>query len=68
MSSLEDRVSKLEEVVFGKKPREKDWRSTIGKFDNDPFMDKVIDGALLSREEERKKAARTTNNLGNEST
>ena len=46
MSSIEDRVSKLEEEVFGKKGREKNWRSTVGMFGNDPFMNEVIEGAL----------------------
>jgi len=56
MSSIEDRVSKLEEEVFGKKGREKNWRSTVGMFGNDPFMNDVIEGALDSREQERQKA------------
>ena len=57
MSSIEDRVSKLEEEVFGKKSREKNWRSTVGMFDsNDPFMNDVIEGALDSREQERQNA------------
>ena len=56
MSSIEDRVSKLEEEVFGKKGREKNWRSTVGMFGNDPFMNEVIEGALDSREQERRKA------------
>lgn len=53
MSSIEDRITKLEEAVFGRKDRTKNWRSTVGKFDDDPFMDDVIDGALKKREEER---------------
>lgn len=53
MSTIEDRVAKLEEEVFGKKAREKNWRSTVGMFGNDPFMKDVIEGALDSREQER---------------
>ena len=60
MSSIEDRVSKLEEEVFGKKGREKNWRSTEGMFGNDPFMHEVIKGALDSREQERRKAREST--------
>lgn len=60
MSSIEDRVSRLEKKVFGKERREKDWRSTVGMFGSDPFMDDVIDGALKSREEERQKARNDT--------
>ena len=56
MSSIEDRVSKLEKEVFGKKGRQKNWRSTVGMFGNDPFMNEVIEGALDSREQERRKA------------
>jgi hypothetical protein len=67
VSSIEDRVSKLEEVVFAKKRPEKDWRSTVGKFDNDPFMGVVIDGALRSREEERKNIENTANETNTES-
>lgn len=55
MSSIEERISKLEQEVFGKKRGEKDWRSTIGRFSDDPFMDDVIDGALKAREDERRK-------------
>ena len=60
MSSIEDRVSKLEKEVFGKKGREKNWRSTVGMFGNDPFMNEVIEGALDSREQERQKAREST--------
>lgn len=56
MSSIEDRVRKLEDAVFGKTDRKKDWRSTVGKFDGDPFMNEVIEGALESREAEWRKA------------
>ena len=67
MSSIEERVSKLEDVVFGKTKREKNWRSTVGMFDNDPFMQEVIDGALKSREQERNEAVKTSNAVNNES-
>jgi hypothetical protein len=67
MSSIEERVSKLEDVVFGKTKREKNWRSTVGMFDNDPFMQEVIDGALKSREQERNEAVKTSNSTNSES-
>ena len=67
MSSIEERVSKLEDIVFGKAKREKNWRSTVGMFDNDPFMQDVIDGAIKSRELERKEADETTNTMDDES-
>ena len=56
MSSIEDRVSRLERQVFGKSKQAKDWRSTIGKFSDEPFMDEVIDGALEAREIERRQS------------
>ena len=33
--------------------RKKDWRRTIGMFDDDPLMDQIIQGALKARQDER---------------
>jgi hypothetical protein len=33
--------------------KSKDWRRTIGMFDDDPIAKEIIEGALRSREEER---------------
>jgi hypothetical protein len=59
--TVEERLDRLEKVVdqvlcrlSGEKPRTKDWRRTIGMFDGDPVMKEILDGALLSREEERR--------------
>lgn len=54
MSSVEERIAKLENAVFGKEvPRKKDWQKTIGRFRDDPIMDQIIDGALRARDDER---------------
>ncbi len=58
--SVEERLDRLEKVVdqvlsrlSGDEPRSKNWRRTVGMFDDDPGMKEIIDGALRSREEER---------------
>jgi hypothetical protein len=59
MSSLEDRVEKLEQAVFranGQQDRRKDWRRAVGMFRDDPVMKEVIDEALRARAEERKQS------------
>lgn len=59
MLSIEERISMLEQAVFGpadKSRREKDWQRTVGMFRGDPIMKEVIDEALRLREEERKQA------------
>jgi len=54
VSSIEERVEKLEQAVFeNRKPGEKDWRRTIGMFDGDPVMKEIIDESLRLRDEER---------------
>ena len=58
--TVEERLDRLEKVVdqvlcrlTDDAPPKKNWRRTIGMFDEDPVMKDVIDGALRSREEER---------------
>lgn len=58
--SLEDRVTRLEDVIAQivsradqAVPRQKDWRRTAGMFAGDPIMKEIIDEALRRREEER---------------
>lgn len=59
--TVEERLERLERLVDSvldrlsreQTPR-KDWRRTIGMFDDDPVMKDVIEGALHRREEERK--------------
>jgi hypothetical protein len=53
-----ERVERLVDDVLDRLSREgkpqKDWRRTIGMFDDDPIMKDVIEGALRGREEERR--------------
>jgi len=58
--SVEERLDRLEKVVdqvlsqlADDAPRRKNWRRTVGMFDDNPGMKEIIDGALRSREEER---------------
>ena len=58
--TVEERLDRLEKVVdqvLGRlssdNPRDKDWRRTVGMFDDDPIVRDIIDGALRSRDEER---------------
>ena len=59
--TVEERLVRLERLVDNvldrlsreRTPR-KDWRRTIGMFDDDPVMRDVIEEALRHREEERK--------------
>lgn len=60
--TVEERLDRLEKVVdqvlsrlADVGPRKKNWRRTIGMFDDDPIMRELLDNALRSREEERKK-------------
>ncbi len=59
--TVEERLERLERLVdhvLNRLSRErmpqKDWRRTIGMFDDDPVMGHVIEGALRRREDERK--------------
>ena len=59
MPSIEDRIAKLEEAVFGtagRTPGKDDWQKTVGMFKDDPIMKEITDGALEAREEERRQA------------
>jgi hypothetical protein len=55
---MHDRLERAMDRVLRRlsddKPHKKDWRRTIGMFDDDPVMRDIIDGALRSREEERR--------------
>lgn len=54
MSSLEKRIKKLEDAVFGTaRDRKKHWQSTVGRFKDDPLMKEIVDDALEAREHER---------------
>lgn len=62
--SLEERVAVLEQTVARLKetllpgqqlPPEKDWKSTIGMFKDDPIMDEIIEEGRKIREEDRRK-------------
>lgn len=53
LDRLEKLVDKVLERLSGERARKKDWRGTIGMFDNDPIMKDVIEGALRSRQDER---------------
>jgi len=59
--TVEERLVRLERLVDNVLDRlsrertpQRDWRRTIGMFDDDPIMKDVIEGALRRREEERK--------------
>jgi hypothetical protein len=61
--TIEQRVAELERQMseLQTKPaarREKDWRRTIGLFDGDEVMKRILDEALKYREQNRKEARR----------
>ena len=62
--TLEQRVAILERQVAALSQSEpsnvpaKDWRRTIGMFDGDEVMKRILDEALKYREENRKAAKR----------
>lgn len=62
MSSIEDRISKLEHAVFGKnaEPGRDEWQTTVGMFRDDPVMKEILDDVQKARERERKKARQRT--------
>ncbi len=59
--TLEERVAKLEQLVdvLRQRPdsstRKKDWRRTVGMFDDDPLMKEIIEEGQRLREEDRRK-------------
>jgi len=64
LETLEERVASLEHQVAelskrllpGEKfPPEKDWRSTIGMFANDPIMKEIDEEGRKIREEDRER-------------
>ncbi len=63
-TSLEERVSTLEKQVAQlmekilSPPIEKDWRSTIGMFRNDPVMKEIDEEGRKIREADREQAER----------
>ena len=57
MDSIEQRLSKLENAVFGAASDRPSWRDTVGMFDDDAFMGEVIEEALSERERERQMAS-----------
>jgi hypothetical protein len=59
-ATLEERVATLEQLVAQlmriseKTTRKKDWRRTIGMFDDDPIMQEIIaEGRRLREEDSR---------------
>jgi hypothetical protein len=62
--TLEQRVAALERQVAEMRNgepqslRSKDWRRTIGMFDGDEVMKRILDEALKYREQNRKEARR----------
>jgi hypothetical protein len=55
--ALEEAVAKLTGCLPGQKPPpEKDWRSAIGRFANDPIMKEIIEEGRKIREEDRRRA------------
>ena len=62
MSSIEDRITKLEHAVFGKnaEPSRDEWQTTVGMFRDDPVMKEILDDVQNARELERKEARHRT--------
>ncbi len=61
MPSIEERVGKLESIVFGAHPRspaERDWQKSVGMLTDDDITKEIIKGALQLREQEREQARR----------
>jgi len=58
--TLEERVARLErdvdELRRQARGRTKDWRRTIGMFDDDPVMKEIIEEGRRIREEDRRQA------------
>ncbi len=59
-STLEERIAELERLVkelmqrSGDSAEEKDWRRSVGMFDDDPIMKEIIEEGQRLREEDRK--------------
>lgn len=59
-STLEERVAELERLMeelmqrSGGSADEKDWRRSVGMFDDDPIMKEIIEEGQRLREEDRK--------------
>ena len=57
--TLEERLARVEQLLDdlirkSERPkREKDWRRTVGMFDDDPVMKEIIDEGRRIREEDR---------------
>ncbi|XZE55946.1 hypothetical protein SH139x_001998 [Planctomycetaceae bacterium SH139] len=62
MSSIEDRITKLEHAVFGKnaEPGRDEWQTTVGMFRGDPVMKEILDDMQEERERERQEARQRT--------
>jgi hypothetical protein len=65
METLEARVVELERLMgvvlrqtTPSPMEEKDWRRTVGMFDNDPLMKEIVDVGRRLRAQERRKARR----------
>ena len=57
LESLAQRIEALEKKLAEKETPKKDWRKSVGMFDDDPeFMSQVLAEALASRESERQAA------------
>lgn len=57
VSALEKQIAQLAEKILSP-PVEKDWRSTIGMFRDDPLMKKIDEEGQSIREADRKRAKR----------
>ena len=58
MSTIEERVTKLESAVFGAHestlaPQRDDWQKSVGIVTDDEITREIIDGALRLRQSER---------------
>ena len=56
VAALEQQVARLSNLLPGEKlPPEKDWRSTLGMFANDPIMKEIDEEGRKIREEDRRR-------------
>ena len=63
MSTVEERIERLEMAVFGKKaePGHDDWQKTVGMFRGNETMKQILEDVRDAREKEREEARKLDN-------
>ena len=63
MSTVEERIERLEMAVFGKKaePGRDDWQKTVGMFRGNETMKQILDDVRDAREKEREESRKLDN-------